>query len=145
MHNLPKQHQAPRVRAPRVSVPNKEQATVALAGEQYVGVLCKLSATGGSIRLNSPFTPGTLADIKFKTTAGNLIAAIEFLNMACGIPHAQAFRFLHMDLADRRRLDGVLQQIRKQGFGEKRSWRYQPLVQFAQRTFSAAKDKLAGS
>ena len=123
------------VRSPRVNVPNKERAVVQLGTQQMVGILWKLSATGGSLRLTKPVSKGTVADLTIRTTSGALTSAIEFMGQADrGTPPAQAFRFIHMGPAESRRLENALEEIRKQGFGEKQDWRFHPLTRGALRT-----------
>src|SRR5215510_5807838 len=91
-----------RVRSPRFSVPNNEQVLVSIGNEQLRGTLQLLSLTGGAVRLDKRFAPGTLGDIGINTVSGNVIAAIELLQMAN--PRAQAFRFLAMGPVARERL-----------------------------------------
>lgn len=135
-----RKHQRRR-RAPRVSVPNQEQAIVAVGPTQVIGILCKLSVNGGSVRLPKPLPQGTLAEVTLKTTSGKVSGAVEFLRTAPGSPRAQGFRFIQMDSADRKRLQVALQQMREQGFGEQ-SWGTQPLGALAQRTLSMAKKSM---
>ncbi len=138
MRHLPQHSQTRTPRSPRVSVPDTEQAVVKIGLERAIGILRKLSATGGSLRLSKQFTPGTLADITIRTTCGNVGAAIELLGVADGA-RTQAFRFVQMESTDRARLMAVLEQMREQGFGEKQNWRSQPILQLAHRTLSTAK------
>ena len=134
MHN-PANQDRDSVRAPRVNVPNKEQAVVALGGQRILGVLCKLSVTGGSLRMSKPMAKGTVADLTIRATSGPITSAIEFLGAADrGVLPAQAFRFIHMGPAETRRLENALEEIRKQGFGEKQDWRFHPLTRGALRT-----------
>ena len=123
------------VRAPRVRVPNKEQAVVVLGTHKVIGVLCKLSLTGGSLRLSKSVSRGTVADLTVRATSGPITCAIEFLGPADkGTPPAQAFRFIHMAPAESKRLENALEAIRKEGFGEKQDWRFHPLTRGALRT-----------
>jgi hypothetical protein len=134
MHDIANQHRDS-VRAPRVNVPNKEQAVVALGALKVIGILCKLSVTGGSLRLSRSVSKGTVADLTIRSTSGPITSAIEFLGPADkGTPPAQAFRFIHMGPAECRRLENALAAIRKEGFGEKQDWRFHPLARTALRT-----------
>jgi len=111
---------------------------VQLGTQQMVGILWKLSATGGSLRLTKPVSKGTVADLTIRTTSGAITSAVEFMGPADrGIPPAQAFRFIHMGPAECRRLENALEEIRKQGFGEKQDWRFHPLTRGALRTMKS--------
>jgi PilZ domain len=139
---MPKDTHMRHVRPHRISVPNNEQAIIALGSERISGTLCKLSVTGGSLRLAKQFPPGTLADITLRTTSGNVGAVVQFLRNATGAPDVQAFRFFQIDPAARRHLERTLERMRQQGFGEKRRG-LTPLVDLAQRAFTSAKRKIA--
>jgi hypothetical protein len=108
-----------RTRAPRVSVPNKEQAVVSIDAEQFTGTLCLLSRTGGTIRLPKRFAAGTFADIGIKTVSGTFLATIELLRMVGG--NAQAFRFVTMGPTARRRLEDALKKMLAQGLRVKKA------------------------
>jgi len=68
------------------------------------------------VRVSKSYVPGALGEISLKTGSGKITAAIEFLRTSVG---AQAFRFIHIEPADRRRLENALDQMRKHGLGEK--------------------------
>lgn len=102
-----------RARSPRYSVPNNEQVVVSIGNEQLKGTLQLLSLTGGAVRLDRRFASGTLGDIRVNTVSGNVMAAIELLQMANG--RAQAFRFLAMGPVARQRLTDALSKMRGQG------------------------------
>lgn len=125
-------------RAARVSVPNQEQAIISVDGSNTVGVLCKLSLTGGSVRLPKLFRCGTVGLIRVQTATGEISPAIEFISTSHD-PRAQAFRFIHMDPEDRRQLERALRQMIEQGLGEKRDRVFRPLAELAQRAFGVAK------
>jgi hypothetical protein len=129
-------------RAPRVLVPNKEPAIVAFGAQRTAGVLCKLSATGGTIRLPRRAPRGTVAELTLRTTSGTITAAIELLAVADnGVPPAQAFRFIHMPLAEARCLENTLDAMRKQGHGEKKDWKSHPVARVALRTLQSITQK----
>ena len=130
-----------RIRPRRVSVPNNEQAIITIGAERIAGTLCKLSVTGGSIRFARRLPPGTFADVTLRTTSGHVGAAIQFLTTMTGAPDVQAFRFVHMDPTERKRLEKVLEQMCRQGFGEKRRG-LMPFVELAQRALTTAKRKM---
>jgi PilZ domain-containing protein len=100
-------------RARRFSVPNQEQVLVSIGTEQLKGTLHLLSLTGGAVRLNKRFAPGTLGDIALNTVSGTFSAAIELLQMADA--KAQAFRFIAMAPVARERLQDALKKMRGQG------------------------------
>lgn len=113
-----------RIRSPRFSVPNNEQVVVSVGTEQLKGTLRVLSLTGGAVRLDKRFSSGTLGDIGINTVSGNVSAAVEFLQAASG--RAQAFRFIAMGLAARKRLEDALKKMRGQGLAVEKT----PLEQF---------------
>lgn len=129
---------SPRTRAPRVLIPNNEPALVEFSGNQIIGTLCKLSTTGGSIRLREAIPRGTLADLTVRTRAGRVHTAIEFLRPMHG---TQPFRFVAIDPPTHRRLDDVLTQMRKEGHGEDKG-ALQPLLGLGKRAMSAVWSKL---
>lgn len=77
-----------------------------------------------------------MADLTLKTNAGKVSAAIEFLAPLDGFPQSQAFRFVHIEVADSNRLERALSRLRKQGHGEKLNWGFGMLLHTAQRTFA---------
>jgi hypothetical protein len=107
-------------RAPRIRVPNNERALFTVDQTQFVGVLQRLSLTGGSAVLSKGAIPsGTVGDIALKTVYGKVSAQIEFLQMgADGIPLAQAFRFLAMEGSSSRRFAAATKQMEREGFSE---------------------------
>src|SRR5271170_4015943 len=86
-------------RPPRIRVPNNERALFTVDAKKFVGVMRRLSLTGGSAVLSSgPIPAGTLADMDLGTVFGKVTAQIQFMHTgADGIPLAQAFRFIDMD------------------------------------------------
>src|SRR5215471_9605554 len=123
-----------RTRAPRVLVPNHEQAVLTIESEQYTGTLCLLSRTGGTIRLAQRFAPGTLATIAIKTISGKFVATVELLRTANG--NSQAFRFIQMGPVARQRLEDALSKMRAQGLGIGTSNALTSFVSFARRLVS---------
>jgi len=88
-----------RARAPRICVPNSERALFTVDTARLVGVIQRLSLTGGSAVLSKgPIPHGTMGDISLNTVFGRVDAKIEFLQIgADGVALAQAFRFIAMD------------------------------------------------
>ena len=107
-------------RAPRIRVPNNERALFTVDGVHFVGVLQRLSLTGGSAVLSKgPISHGTLGEIALSTVYGKVSAHIEFLRIgADGVPLAQAFRFLAMEDASAKRLAAAAKQMEKEGFSD---------------------------
>jgi hypothetical protein len=107
-------------RAPRIRVPNSERALFTVDQSRFVGVLQRLSLTGGSAVLSKgPIPDGTQGEILFKTVYGKVSAEIEFLRMgADGIPLAQAFRFVAMEGESSRRFAAATKQMELEGFSD---------------------------
>jgi hypothetical protein len=120
----PKQPQKPKKgskqRPPRICVPNSERALFAVESQKFVGVIQRLSLTGGSVILSKgPIPEGTLADMGLKTVFGPMRAQIQFLQRgADGIPLAQAFRFLDMDGVSRKRFEASIKKMQEAGFSD---------------------------
>ena len=100
-------------RAPRIRVPNNERALFTVDNHKFVGVIQRLSLTGGSAVLSKrPIPQGTLAEMRLNTVFGKVTAQIEFLHTAAdGIPLAQAFRFLQMDDVSCERFSAAAEQM----------------------------------
>jgi hypothetical protein len=107
-------------RAPRIRVPDSERALFTIDGVRFVGVLQRLSLTGGSAVLSKgPIPHGTMGDITINTINGKVTAHIEYLQTgADGVPLAQAFRFLAMDDASARRFAAAAKQMEEEGFSD---------------------------
>jgi hypothetical protein len=107
-------------RAPRIRVPNNERALFTLDGTHFVGVLQRLSLSGGSALLSKgPIAHGTTADIDLKTVFGRVHAEIQFLQTgADGIPLAQAFRFVSMGATSSKRLALAAKELEKAGYSD---------------------------
>jgi hypothetical protein len=117
--------QGPRKRATgsrpeRIRVPNREPVLLTVDDHKFVGILQRLSLTGGSvIHTEQPFPRGTLARLDLKTVFGKVTAQIEILHTkADGIKAAQAFRFLSMDSTCTSRLRAAIEKMRIAGFGD---------------------------
>ena len=107
-------------RAPRIRVPNRERALFTVDNTRFVGVLQRLSVTGGSAVLSKgPIPHGTMGDIAMKTVFGKVSAHIEFLQTgADGVPLAQAFRFLAMEDSSSKRFAAAAKQMEKEGYSD---------------------------
>lgn len=109
-----------RGRPPRICVPNSERALFTVDERQFVGVIQRLSLTGGSaILAKGPIPKGTMGGMDLKTVFGKVSAHVEFLHTgADGIPLAQAFRFLAMDDASSQRFKSAAEQMVAEGFSD---------------------------
>jgi hypothetical protein len=109
-----------RSRAPRIRVPNNERAIFSVNEAKFVGVIQRLSLTGGSAVLaKGPIPHGALGGLVLNTVFGKVTAQIEFLQTgADGVPLAQAFRFLTMDESSTRRFAAAAQQMEREGFSD---------------------------
>jgi hypothetical protein len=119
---MAKQSQKPgkNSRPPRIRVPNKERALFTVEANRFVGVIRRLSLTGGSAILsNGPIPQGTLAQMDLGTVFGKVTAQIEFIHSgADGIALAQAFRFVDMDDLSSKRFSAAVRQMEKAGFSD---------------------------
>jgi hypothetical protein len=109
-----------KTRPPRIRVPNSERALFTVNDMRFVGVLQRLSLTGGSAVLSKgPIPHGTMGEIAMNTVYGKVTAQVEFLQTgADGIPLAQAFRFLAMEERSSQRFAAAAKQMEKEGFSD---------------------------
>jgi hypothetical protein len=114
-------------RPPRIRVPNQERAIFTVDSRRFVGIVHRLSLTGGStVLVKGPLASGTIGEMTLSTVFGKVIAHVEFLHTgADGVALAQAFRFLGMDDVSSRRFTAAAEQMQEAGFsdvegGEKR-------------------------
>ena len=109
-------------RATRIRVPNQERALFQVNESRFVGVLQRLSMTGGSAVLSKgPIPHGSEGEMSLNTVFGKVSARVEFLNTGAeGIPLAQGFRFVFMDDVSKRRFHAAAQQMLDQGFGDEK-------------------------
>jgi hypothetical protein len=114
----PKSAKSPRPE--RIRVPNREPALLTVDGHKFVGILQRLSLSGGSvIHTEQPFPRGTVAELALKTVFGKVTAQIEILHTgADGIAAAQAFRFVSMNATCTRRLKAAIDKMRIAGFSD---------------------------
>ena len=116
-HTTPKSRKQ---RSPRIRVPNQERALFEVNAKYLVGVIQRLSLTGGSAILSKgPIPQGTLGEMALNTVFGKVNAHVEFLHTcADGIPLAQAFRFVAMDEVSQERFNAAAKQMMMTGFGD---------------------------
>jgi hypothetical protein len=107
-------------RPPRILVPNDEKAVFTVAGEKFVGVIQRLSLTGGSVLFSKgPVADGSVGEMLLNTVYGNVMADIQFLHAgADGVPLAQAFCFLEMDDVSTRRFQAAAEKMESAGFSD---------------------------
>ena len=131
-------------RPPRIRVPNNERALFKVESEKFIGVIKRLSLTGGSAILSKgPIPEGTLASMSLKTVFGKVEAQIQLLHTgADGIPLAQAFRFIHMDGVSRKRFSAAAEQMQREGFSDVEGVKCPRLLYQSECKFSV--DDLAG-
>ncbi len=114
-----------RNRAPRIRVPNNERAIFTVDDSKFVGVIQRLSLTGGSAVLaKGPIPHGAMGELILNTVYGKVTAHIEFLQTgADATPLAQAFRFLAMDDDSSRRYSAAAEHMEREGFSDAREKR----------------------
>ncbi len=107
-------------RPARIRVPNRERVLFTIRDHRFVGVLQRLSLTGGSvIHTEEPLPEGTLAGLDLRTVFGKVTAQIEFLHVgADGNTSAQAFRFLGMDDSCTGRLRTAIERMQGAGYSD---------------------------
>jgi len=100
-------------RPPRIRVPHQQKAIFTFESQKVVGVVQRVSLTGGSVLLaKGPIPQGTMGQIVFGTVFGQVNAHIEFLHCgADGVPLAQAFSFLTMDDLSAQRFKRALEEM----------------------------------
>ena len=110
----------PKVRPPRIRVPNEEKAIFTVDHQKFLGIVQRLSLTGGSaILVKGSFPVGTLAEMALGTVFGKVNAHIEFLHLgADGVPDVQAFRFVAMDDVSTKRFNAAVRQMQVAGFSD---------------------------
>jgi hypothetical protein len=130
-------------RPPRIRVPNNEKALFTVDAKKFVGVLRRLSLTGGSaVVANGPIPEGTVAEMDLGTVFGKVTAQIEFMHCgADGMPLAQAFRFIDMDEVSAKRFSAAAKQMEKAGFSDAEE-KGSPLGNLASQTFSKLRDSI---
>ncbi|MBZ5718933.1 MAG: hypothetical protein LAO03_00985 [Acidobacteriia bacterium] len=109
-----------RNRPPRIRVPNQERALFTVDASRFIGIIQRLSLTGGSaILAKGPIPPGTTGEMSLSTVFGKVTAHIEFLHAgADGVPLAQAFRFVAMDDTSTQRFEAAAKQMENAGFSD---------------------------
>lgn len=107
-------------RPPRILVPDRERALFVANDAHFVGVVQRLSLTGGSAVLSKgPIPRGTWGTMSLQTVYGKVTAQIEFLQTgADGVPLAQAFRFITMDEASAHRFATAVKDMEAAGFAD---------------------------
>ncbi|MGO9169240.1 MAG: hypothetical protein ACLP56_20420 [Candidatus Sulfotelmatobacter sp.] len=119
---MPQKIDRPRIhsRPPRIRVPNQEKVIFTVDNQKFLGIVQRLSLTGGSALLaKGPIPEGTLGEMALSTVFGKVTAHIEFLHTgADGVPLAQAFGFLAMDAVSTQRFSAAAEQMQSAGFAD---------------------------
>ncbi len=107
-------------RPPRIRVPHQQKAIFTVDNQKFVGIVQRLSLTGGSALLvKGPIPEGTLGEMGLGTVFGKVNAHIEFLHAgADGVPLAQAFAFLAMDSVSSKRFRTAVEQMETPDFSD---------------------------
>jgi hypothetical protein len=107
-------------RPPRIRVPHQQKAIFTVDNQRFVGVVQRVSLTGGSVLLvKGPMPQGSLGEMVFGTVFGKVHAHIEFLHTgADGVPFAQAFAFLAMDAVSSKRFKTAIEQMHSTSFSD---------------------------
>ena len=116
---MPRKIDKPRKpRPPRIRVPHQQKAVFTVDNQKFVGIVQRLSLTGGSALLvKGPIPEGTLGEMALGTVFGRVAAHIEFLHTgADGVPLAQAFAFLAMDAVSSKRFKTAVEQMEPSDF-----------------------------
>ena len=100
-------------RPPRIRVPHQQKAIFTVDNQKLVGVLQRLSLTGGTaLVVKGPIPEGTLGEIVFGTVFGKVNAQVKFLYGGVdGVPLAQAFAFLAMNARSSERFKRALEEM----------------------------------
>ena len=79
---MPRKVDKPRKnRPPRIRVPHQQKAIFTVDNQRFVGIVHRLSLTGGSALLvKGPIPEGTLGEMALGTVFGKVTAHIEFLH-----------------------------------------------------------------
>ena len=118
---MPRKVDKPRKnRPPRIRVPHQQKAIFTVDSQKFVGIVQRLSLTGGSALLvKGPIPEGTLGEMALGTVFGKVNAHIEFLHTgADGVPLAQAFAFLAMDAVSTKRFKTAVEQMETPDFSD---------------------------
>ena len=110
-------------RPPRIRVPHQQKAIFTVDNQKLIGVLQRLSLTGGTALLvKGPIPEGALGEIVFGTAFGKVTAHIRFLYGGVdGVPLAQAFAFLAMNTRSSQRFKRALEEMHTPDLGGKQT------------------------
>jgi len=121
-------------RASRYKLSSNEKVLLSIQNERIAGSLTCLSATGGTMRLHKPLPKGTLAEVKMNAVSGTITTVAEMLTVRNGV---QAFRFVHFDRENQKRMDETLKSLRAQGLADD-SDTLETVIRFARRLIPGA-------
>ncbi len=116
-------------RPARVRIPRREAVTLTFGSKRVTAALSKVSVTGGVLHVSKSSIHEPFADITIPTIFGPVCSPIELLTTGVpGMSDAVAFRFLGMDGANGNRLKNSIENMIKNGLGEKRDAWFQTLA-----------------
>ena len=117
---LPNTEKPYKHRPPRIRVPHQQKAIFTVDNQKLIGVLQRLSLTGGTaLLMKGPIPEGTLGEIVFGTVFGKVNAHIKFLSGGVdGVPLAQAFAFLAMNARSSQRIKRALEEMHTSGLSD---------------------------
>jgi hypothetical protein len=121
-----------RTRPVRFKVPNNEKIILTVGQDRSAAVLAVLSLTGGAVRTRR-YEPGTFGEIKMHTSWGTMNAVIELL--ALRRDGLQAFRFVQVDVANKKKLKSALESMEAMGLGDKETAAIDHVIRFAKKLF----------
>jgi len=100
-------------RPPRIRVPDQQKAIFTIDSQKVIGVVQRLSLTGGpALLVKWPIPEETVGEMVFGTVFGKVNAHIEFLHTSAdGLPLAQAFAFLAMDDRSSQRFKRAIEEM----------------------------------
>jgi len=109
-------------------VPHQQKAIFTVDNQKLIGVLQRLSLTGGTaLIVKGPIPEGTLGEIVFGTTFGKVNAHIKFLYGGVdGVPLVQAFAFLPMNARSSQRFKRALAEMHTSDLSHL-AWKQRPI------------------
>lgn len=108
----------PRVRAPRVRVPNNKKVGFSFEGKRIPGALLLISRTGGLAQISHGVQTAALAELNIQTRSGSITALVELLPPVNNSSAAlRPFRFIALSDEDQERLASVIKHMHAEANG----------------------------